>query len=145
MPVMPFQEAGNRMEPPVSEPRAPKQRPAETPTPEPLLDPAGAWSVFQGVTGLGAVAGRAHHGKLAHGELAEHGSTGIAEAFGDGGVGVWDAVIEAQAAVGRADALCVAEVFEGYGDAMEGAAGVAICELTVGVFGLLEGEVGGGG
>ena len=42
MPDMPFQEAGNRMEPPVSEPRAPKQRPAETPTPDPLLEPAGA-------------------------------------------------------------------------------------------------------
>ena len=65
--------------------------------------------------------------------------------YGDCCVGVGNAVIEAEAAVGCADPLGVAEVFEGYGNAVEGAARTAFGELTVGVFGLLEGEVGGGG
>ena len=97
------------------------------------------------VSGLGAVAGRPHHGEFAHGELAEHGSTGFAEAFGDGGVGIGDTVIKSEAAVGSADAPGVAEVFKGYGNTVEGAAGIARGELAVGVLGLLKGEVGGGG
>ena len=102
-------------------------------------------SGIPGVAGLGAVAGRTHHGEFAHGELAEHSCTCVAEAFGDGGVGVRDAVVEAEAAVSRADALCVAEVLEGDGDAVEGAAGVACSEFSVGVLGLLERVVGGWG
>ena len=44
-----------------------------------------------------------------------------------------------------ADAFGVAEVFEGYWNAVEGAARTAFGELTVRVFGLLEGDLGGGG
>src|SRR5438046_2039914 len=42
-------DAGPRMEPPVSEPREPRQRPAARAAPEPLLEPPGMWSVFQGL------------------------------------------------------------------------------------------------
>ena len=41
-------DAGKRIEPPVSEPMDPAQRPAATAVPEPLLEPPGAWSVFHG-------------------------------------------------------------------------------------------------
>src|SRR2546428_11075698 len=49
MPTMPQQKAGERMEPPVSVPMAPKARPAATAAPEPLLEPPGSISRFQGL------------------------------------------------------------------------------------------------
>ena len=101
--------------------------------------------MFQGVSGFRAVAGRAHHGKFAHRELAEHCCTGFTQALGDCCVGVGDAVVEAEAAVGCSDTLGVAQIFQGDGNAVKGAAGIACSDFSVGVFGLLEGEVGGGG
>mgnify|MGYP005807340105 CR=1 FL=1 len=50
---MPHTPAGPRIEPPVSEPIAPAQRPAATAAPEPLDEPAGMWSGFQGLRAAG--------------------------------------------------------------------------------------------
>ena len=46
---MPFIDAGNRTEPPVSEPSDPMHIPAATEAPEPPLEPPGIRSVFQGL------------------------------------------------------------------------------------------------
>ena len=48
MPTMPQQKAGQRMEPPVSLPIAPKIIPAASAAPEPLLDPPGSYARFHG-------------------------------------------------------------------------------------------------
>jgi hypothetical protein len=52
-PVTPLAEEGRRIEPPVSEPREPKQRPAAVATPEPLEDTPVQVSESQGLTGVG--------------------------------------------------------------------------------------------
>ena len=49
MPTMPLTEEGNRMEPPVSVPSAPRQVRAATAAPDPPLDPAGKRPGFQGL------------------------------------------------------------------------------------------------
>ena len=46
---MPHQAAGPRMEPPVSEPMAPRHRPAATAAAEPEDEPDGSCSGFQGL------------------------------------------------------------------------------------------------
>jgi len=48
MPTMPLMAEGNRIDPPVSVPIAPKQARAATAAPDPPLEPAGKRSVFQG-------------------------------------------------------------------------------------------------
>jgi len=48
-PASPHHAAGQRIEPPVSVPIAIAQRPAATAAPDPLDDPAGSWSMFQGL------------------------------------------------------------------------------------------------
>src|SRR5215472_12228163 len=50
-PASPHHAAGQRIEPPVSVPIAIAQRPAATAAPDPLDDPAGSWSMFQGLRG----------------------------------------------------------------------------------------------
>ena len=45
---MPHSEAGERIEPPVSEPSAPSAKPAATAAAEPLEEPAGSCAVFHG-------------------------------------------------------------------------------------------------
>src|SRR5215472_10683962 len=47
-PAIPQHAAGRRMEPPVSLPSAPRQRPAATAAPEPLDEPPEAWPARQG-------------------------------------------------------------------------------------------------
>src|ERR1700752_3369911 len=47
------EEAGPLIERPVQEPREAMQRPAATAAPEPLLDPPGMWSRFQGLRARG--------------------------------------------------------------------------------------------
>ena len=42
-------EAGPRMDPPVQEPMEPKTMPAATEAPDPLDEPPGVWSRFQGL------------------------------------------------------------------------------------------------
>src|SRR3989442_15890863 len=60
IPTIPFTDDGNRIEPPVSVPSAPRQVRAATAAPEPPLEPAGERSRFPGVRqgggggGLGA-------------------------------------------------------------------------------------------
>src|SRR3989442_6220100 len=49
IPTIPFTDDGNRIEPPVSVPSAPRQVRAATAAPEPPLEPAGERSRFQGV------------------------------------------------------------------------------------------------
>ena len=49
IPAMPEKAAGPRMEPPVSEPSEPTHRPAASAAPDPLLEPPGIWSRFQGL------------------------------------------------------------------------------------------------
>src|SRR5438477_9235954 len=56
MPVTPFAADGKRIDPPVSEPSEPKQRPAAVATPEPLDDAPDQWSRCHGLTG-GAMSG----------------------------------------------------------------------------------------
>ena len=49
IPAIPEKAAGPRIEPPVSEPREPAQRPAARAAPDPLLDPPGMCSRFHGL------------------------------------------------------------------------------------------------
>src|SRR3989442_8285840 len=49
IPTIPFTDDGNRIEPPVSVPSAPRQVRAATAAPEPPLEPAGKRSRFQGL------------------------------------------------------------------------------------------------
>src|SRR3989442_6555920 len=49
IPTIPFTDDGNRIEPPVSVPSAPRQVRAATAAPEPPLEPAGKRSRVQGV------------------------------------------------------------------------------------------------
>ena len=48
-PLIPLIDAGNRTDPPVSEPNDPIHIPAATAAPEPPLEPPGIRSVFQGL------------------------------------------------------------------------------------------------
>ena len=50
---MPQNDAGPRIEPPVQEPSEPMHSPADTAVPEPLLDPPGMCSRFQGFRASG--------------------------------------------------------------------------------------------
>src|SRR5690349_2497496 len=52
-PVLPFAAEGKRIEPPVSDPSDPKQRPAAVATPDPLDEAPDQWSGCQGFTGGG--------------------------------------------------------------------------------------------
>jgi len=52
MPTMPHWADGKRIEPPVSEPSDPKQRPAAVATPEPLDDTPVHRSSSHGLTGM---------------------------------------------------------------------------------------------
>jgi hypothetical protein len=54
-PTVPHHDEGMRMEPPVSVPRAAKQSPAATATPEPLDEPPVLLPAFQGLMGMGRV------------------------------------------------------------------------------------------
>src|SRR5690242_3115529 len=49
MPATPHTEDGMRIEPPVSEPRAPRQASAASAAAEPPLEPPGMWSRFHGL------------------------------------------------------------------------------------------------
>ena len=51
-PTLPQKAAGMRIEPPVSVPNEPAQRPATTAAPEPLLDPPGLCPTCQGLLTL---------------------------------------------------------------------------------------------
>ena len=46
---MPENEAGPRIDPPVSEPSAPTHRPAASAAPDPLEEPPGMWPRFHGL------------------------------------------------------------------------------------------------
>jgi hypothetical protein len=54
-PTVPHHAEGMRMEPPVSVPRAAKQSPAATATPDPLDEPPVLLAAFQGLMGMGRV------------------------------------------------------------------------------------------
>src|SRR2546427_9981343 len=61
IPTIPFTDDGNRIEPPVSVPSAPRQVRAATAAPEPPLEPAGKRPRFQGLrqgAGGGGLGGR---------------------------------------------------------------------------------------
>src|SRR5699024_11969819 len=53
MPVTPFAPDGRRIDPPVSEPSAPKARPAATETPDPLEETPDQVPSSHGLTGVG--------------------------------------------------------------------------------------------
>ncbi len=84
-------------------------------------------------------------GEFVHVGFAEEDGAGGGEFFGDGGVGGGEVVLEEQGAEGGADTFSFEDVFEGDGDAVEGAAGEADGEFAVGLVGLGEGVVGGDG
>ena len=92
MPTMPQKAPGWRIEPPVSVPVAPRQRPAATAAAEPpelppgtsgLSSPSPAPGVDDRAVGAGDV-GRAH-GELVHVGLAQHERARVPEVGGDGG------------------------------------------------------------
>ena len=83
---MPLAADGKRIDPPVSVPSEPKQRPAAVATPEPLDDAPDQWSRCQGLTGgtiVGMVVGERALGEL---ELAEQDGAGLAQLAHDGRV-----------------------------------------------------------
>ena len=78
---MPQYDAGRKVEPPVCEPNAAGIIRAATAAAEPLLEPPGVCSVFQGLR-----VGRISGGKLGGDGLAEDDCASLLQSHGDGGI-----------------------------------------------------------
>ena len=121
MPAMPHNAAGPRIEPPVSVPMPPRNSPAATPAPVPLLLPAVKCSGFHGLRAGGS--GRSKVGPPSANScvvsLAHQHRAGGGELLGAGGVGIGDVVLQKFRLAGRRNALGVDDVLEADRDAVQ--------------------------
>jgi hypothetical protein len=135
-PTTPQKAEGPRIEPPVSDPVAPRTRPAASAAPLPLV----------GVPGVarrrpGQVEGGAADGELVGGELAEEHGSGLRQPGGDGRVPLRHMVFEDARMRGRADALGRVDVLEPDRDAVERPFAPAGGDLGLGLPRVLAGAI----
>ena len=114
-PTTPQNADGCRIDPPVSEPSAAKQRPAATAAPAPLDDPPEMCSIAHGFATRPkklVCLRRRPEGDFVHVQLAQKDGPGVAKPLDDDGILAWNAILEQRAPARRPDACGVDQVLE---------------------------------